>query len=983
MTKSLPPRKSARFNLMINGKLFLALSFLAGMSIVAGIIAWISFDHVSSSTEEITMHSLPEIDVALQLAEMSAQITSAAPDLMADTNLLEHRKTVEDLVVKAANLSGLIDVAESVIEENKNWMKLKGIEKELARSLDSLKKDVESKLIKSAERETRMRNLNRAHHSFLLITEPLIDDAVFDFVMEGEKISSTSKRSLSALVTNATENIKEFLDIRAEIGQAEDILSEAFFTDSQARLDVLRGEFAGVNKNTNAMFAPFDGDKVEPPFVVLGKAILEFGSRTDNVFMARKKALGANGQLRQELDARLLQEFNFLKSAHANFQKIFAVALAGSLKNLDEAARKETASSTEALSDLIDIGTNKLYSLLSLRAEGNLIVGILSEAANVGDIASLQPFRERFQASSGRVKEMLDELAGQTGDGDLHNATFRLLGFGAGANNLFDIRQTELANQKRANAALGASRAIALRLNREVAAQVVAARQRSALAAVHSGEVVETGKYLLIIIASASILTALFVMFAFVRPLIIRPLENITDAMTRLAAGDIDVRIPSRQRNDEIGHMADALAVFRDTAVEIQASNHKEIEEGQKRLASAIESISEGFSFYDANDKLAVCNSVYRRLFFPDQTAQSQYGRTFEEIMRQALERGAIEDATGREEDWVLESLDNHFKDSSSYVQRRTSGRWILVNERKTEDNSTVAVYSDITKIKRQEAAIAEQSSSLERLSNQLAKYLSPQVYASIFEGKNQGDINSRRKKLTIFFSDIVGFTEITERFESEDLTRILNQYLTEMSNIALAHGATIDKYVGDAIVIFFGDPESLGVKEDATACVKMALAMKKRLQELNEEWFEVGIKKPLQCRMGINTGYCTVGNFGSSERMDYTVIGKGVNIASRLESSAKSGEIRISHETYANVKDEILCGNEFEVTVKGIKFPIATYEVLSERGDVSNNLEVIHEEFQNVKLDINLKDMSSTGRQKTRALLQKVLVQIGEDGED
>ena len=89
----------------------------------------------------------------------------------------------------------------------------------------------------------------------------------------------------------------------------------------------------------------------------------------------------------------------------------------------------------------------------------------------------------------------------------------------------------------------------------------------------------------------------------------------------------------------------------------------------------------------------------------------------------------------------------------------------------------------------------------------------------------------SQRKKLTICFSDIAGFTETTDRMESEDLTQLLNHYLTEMSKIATEHGATIDKYVGDAIVMFFGDPESRGVKEDALACVKMAIAMQRRIR--------------------------------------------------------------------------------------------------------------------------------------------------------
>lgn len=227
------------------------------------------------------------------------------------------------------------------------------------------------------------------------------------------------------------------------------------------------------------------------------------------------------------------------------------------------------------------------------------------------------------------------------------------------------------------------------------------------------------------------------------------------------------------------------------------------------------------------------------------------------------------------------------------------------------------------------EDQLADQSNRLEALSRQLAKYLSPQVYKSIFEGRQEVKIAATRKKLTVFFSDIADFTETADRLESEELTSVLNQYLTEMSNIALKHGATIDKYVGDAILIFFGDPESRGVTEDALACVRMGIEMQERMTQLQSAWQEAGISKPLKCRMGIHTDYCTVGNFGSNDRLDYTIIGRGVNTASRLESLSAPGSILISFETYSQVKEHITCSENGEVTVKGIAYPVNTYEVI------------------------------------------------------
>lgn len=125
----------------------------------------------------------------------------------------------------------------------------------------------------------------------------------------------------------------------------------------------------------------------------------------------------------------------------------------------------------------------------------------------------------------------------------------------------------------------------------------------------------------------------------------------------------------------------------------------------------------------------------------------------------------------------------------------------------------------------------------LEALSSKLSKYLSPQLYRSIFIGEQNVEIASKRKKLTIFFSDIAAFTETTDNLELEELTEVLNHYLTEMSAIALEYGATIDKYIGDAILLFFGDPETRGVQEDAKACVMMAIAMQRRMRQLEQEW--------------------------------------------------------------------------------------------------------------------------------------------------
>ncbi len=275
---------------------------------------------------------------------------------------------------------------------------------------------------------------------------------------------------------------------------------------------------------------------------------------------------------------------------------------------------------------------------------------------------------------------------------------------------------------------------------------------------------------------------------------------------------------------------------------------------------------------------------------------------------------------------------------------------------------------------------VKSKNEQLQALSNKLAKYLSRQVYKNIFEGKSDVKIESYRKKLTIFFSDIQGFTELTDRVESEVLTGALNRYLNEMSTIALDHGGTIDKYIGDAIMIFFGDPETLGEQEDAIACVKMAIAMRKRLEEMRREWDVLGVMQPLSVRMGVNTGYCTVGNFGSEERLDYTIVGGAVNLASRLESAADSDEILISQDTFSLIKDVIACQPKHEIRVKGIAYPIMTYSVLDLLETLHREQEHIQAQLKGFNLSIDFDKLNYTDKLYVREMLQKAIGKLDPD---
>ncbi len=329
---------------------------------------------------------------------------------------------------------------------------------------------------------------------------------------------------------------------------------------------------------------------------------------------------------------------------------------------------------------------------------------------------------------------------------------------------------------------------------------------------------------------------------------------------------------------------------------------------------------------------------------------------------------------------WVVDNL--AFVGGVSFTFLIRDPKWVLSDKLEISAVSLIGIFTyfcayaifvhkRVRKLELHNKKMVNEQTLYKLRTYKLARYLTPTVWKAINEGREQV-LASERKRITIFFSDIRGFSSLSEELEAETLTDLLNEYLTEMVTIATKYRGTIDKFMGDAIMVIFGDTQSEGLKADCIRCLGMAIEMRKKMKELQTKWYNQGIKKPLQIRMGINTGYCTVGSFGTAQYMDYTVLGTHVNLASRLESAADPGEILITHETWSLVKDVIMCRDKGEITAKGFSHPIKVYQVVDFRKDLGRHQSYFEENMQGFSMHLDLEKVKNYDKERVVETLEQ-----------
>jgi class 3 adenylate cyclase len=270
------------------------------------------------------------------------------------------------------------------------------------------------------------------------------------------------------------------------------------------------------------------------------------------------------------------------------------------------------------------------------------------------------------------------------------------------------------------------------------------------------------------------------------------------------------------------------------------------------------------------------------------------------------------------------------FDEQIDVPNRDEFGR-LTANLNRTSDR-LAKLYSDLTALNENlEKTVEDQVGQIQR-AEQLRRYLAPQIADAVLSGGAPVSLTSTRRNLSILFANIRGFTAISERVEPEELIDALNRYFGTMTDVVFRHGGTLDKYVGDGILSFFGDP--IPFDDHAERAVAAALEMRVRLRSLGERWKE-RLEEDLNVGIGISTGYVTVGNIGSDTRTEYTVIGNHVNLASELAKIAEPNQILVSERTYAAVRARVEATPLRDIPLEDVTRPVQIFEITATKHEL------------------------------------------------
>jgi adenylate cyclase len=354
--------------------------------------------------------------------------------------------------------------------------------------------------------------------------------------------------------------------------------------------------------------------------------------------------------------------------------------------------------------------------------------------------------------------------------------------------------------------------------------------------------------------------------------------------------------------------------------------------------------------------------------------------------------------AVNHKENGLVEDKLRFFK-SPIKPQILSKKNQVVINENTTQ-NSETKLLAELDQLRRRVENLESENADLEMLvetitehsdlvedelgkKNELirqifGRYLTKEVVAQLLETPAGLTLGGKRARITILTSDLRGFTAISERLPAEEVIEVLNYYLALMTDVITEYEGTIDEFMGDGILVFFGAPNSR--EDDATRAIACAVSMQLAMKKVNEHLIQLDLPL-LEMGIGINTGEVVVGNIGSEKRTKYGVVGNQVNLTYRIESYTTGGQIYISQSTLQEVGDIICVNSEKTVQPKGVQAPINIYEVGGIKGQYNLMLPKEEETFFSLKEPILLKYAFLEGKHLGENIFEAYVLELSHRG--
>lgn len=703
--------------------MLLVIVIILGSTAVSALIAHRTNIVVQSQLTSITNDGIPALITAYEVSESTTNIRSSAASVATSANPSQLAARRERLVEDLERAHAVIDRFEIDAEDSGLVDRLVASVNHVEQVSQSLAETIAQRIDLEIALKERIQALAQTHALFNASIAPVIDDQLAVLSAESERVGRGTEATVTFLQELSVQGLIPLLSLQVQLGIMEHSLVAALTAASEDSVDEAWSAFVPSSsialRNVSELRESASAQQAIDVEAVseLLDIIVAFGASETSVFEQRRaiqrnpETLSLNAaDVQSDLRRAISQiEFNLRNSI---------IKIRGQTVTVASDLRRQVGESLDAINDA---GIEGYGALLKMEVLGNQAVGILSLVPFAEDTAKLQELRVALQTVETETMHLLESLSTRAEMSGTVELAARLVGFGVDTENVFELRAQELIEVQRANWLLQSTNNLTSSMS-DLATAIVSDTRTAAN--VSAGRVLDTlgkSRLILVLVLSASLVVILGAI-AYVSRSLGSRLGAFSNAALSLAGGNLHVALPEPSGRDEVSRLMRALAVFRDTAVEMERSNLREIERTRQRLIDAIESISDGFAYFDDHNNLVLCNTRYQDFLGDPNGSFVRPGITLTELASMVPAGSGV--IVGLDTlDRQRKALGSNGVDLTSLRQLR-DGRWVNIEKRQTTDGGTVVVYSDISELKSREVQLTDAKEQAEAANEAKSTFL-------------------------------------------------------------------------------------------------------------------------------------------------------------------------------------------------------------------------------------------------------------------